>query len=307
VNKNIIIIATYNAMPWISKCLESTKPYTVIVVDNNSKDETVKFIKDNYLSITILPQKENLGFGAANNIGISYALKLGAERVFLLNQDAYLENDTIEKLIVVQNKNQEFGVLSPIHLNGNGERLDHNFSNYVNYNSTPDFYSDFILKKPLPTVYEVPFVNAAGWLISKYCLEMIGGFDPIFFHYGEDDNYCQRLRYHGFKIGVVPQVFLRHDRENRICNSAATAADEGTFKRQERAIKLKYANINTEDFIEVKQRIKKKYKAAIKSFIELRFKTSKFYRREAAMLKKIYPEIAKSRDINSKKGKHYLS
>jgi GT2 family glycosyltransferase len=293
-------------MSWLSKCLESTKPYTVIVVDNNSTDETIYFIKANYPSITILPQKENLGFGAANNIGISYALKLGAERVFLLNQDAYLENDTIEKLIVVHNKNQNFGILSPIHLNGKGDRLDKNFSNYLNYDANANFYSDFILKKPLPTVYEVPFANAAGWLISKCCLEMIGGFDPIFFHYGEDDNYCQRLRYHGFKIGVVPNVFLRHDRENRICNSA-NDGDDLVFERQERAIKLKYANINTEDFIEVKQRIKKKYKAAIKSFIELRFKASKFYRKEAAMLKKIYPAIEKSRCINSKKGKHYLS
>jgi len=304
-SKIFIIVATYNAIPWLSKCFKSTKPYSVVVVDNNSIDNTVSFIKDNYTSISILPQKENIGFGAANNIGISYALRQGADYVFLLNQDAYLEKDTIEKLIEVHKKNDNFGILSPIHLNGKGDRLDQNFSNYVNYAANPDFYSDFVLKKPLPIVYKVPFVNAAGWLISRQCLETIGGFDPVFFHYGEDDNYCQRVLFHGLKIGVVPKVFLKHDRETRIFKQDPVG-DKGTFKRQERVVKMKYANINNEDFREVKNLIKNSHKAAIKSFIKLRFIASKFYRMEAKLLKKIYPEIENSRLLNKTKGPTYL-
>lgn len=303
--ETFIIIATYNAMPWLSKCVESTKSYDVVVVDNNSTDGTVNFIKENYPSITILPQKENTGFGAANNIGISHALRQGADYVFLLNQDAYLAEDTIEKLIEVHKKNDNFGILSPIHLNGKGDRLDQNFSNYLNYDANPDFYSDFVLKKSLSTVYEVPFVNAAGWLISKNCLETIGGFDPIFFHYGEDDNYCQRVLFHGLKIGVVPQVFIKHDRETRIFKQEQDREKEAS-SNQERAMKLKYANINTEDFNGIKIFIKKSNKAAIKSFIKLRFKSSKFYRMEAALLKRIYPEIEKSRLLNVVNGSTYL-
>ena len=304
-NKTYIIIATYNAMPWLLKCLESTKPYTVVVVDNNSTDETVNFIKANYPEVTLLQQTKNLGFGQANNIGMSYALKQGADYVFLLNQDAYLEKDTIAKLVEVHKKNQNFGILSPIHLNGKGDRLDQNFSHYVNYNANPDFYSDFILKKTLPDVYEVPFVNAAGWLISKNCLETVGGFDPVFFHYGEDDNYCQRVLFHGLKIGVVPQVFLKHDRETRIFKQDQ-AGEKGNFSKQERALKLKYANINREDFQDIEKLIKKSSKAALKSFIKLRFKASKFYRMEAALLKKITPEIEMSRLLNKTKGPNYL-
>lgn len=303
--KLYIIITTYNAMPWLTKCLESTKPYAVIVVDNNSTDETINFIKVNYPEIILLPQTKNLGFGQANNIGITYALKQGADYVFLLNQDAYLENDTIEKLIEVHKKDENFGILSPIHLNGTGDRLDRNFSHYVNYNANPDFYSDFILKKPLLDVYDVPFVNAAGWLITKNCLETVGGFDPVFFHYGEDDNYCQRVLFHGLKIGVVPQVFLKHDRETRIFKQDQDG-ENGIFSKQERAIKLKYANINTEDLNEFNILIKKSNKAALKSFIKLRFKASKFYRMEAELLKKISPEIEESRLLNKTKGPNYL-
>ncbi len=292
-------------MPWLSKCLESTRPYAVIVVDNNSTDETVNFINANYPRVTLFQQSKNLGFGQANNIGMSYALKQGAEYVFLLNQDAYLEKDTIEKLIEVHKKNDNFGILSPIHLNGKGDRLDQNFSNYINYYANPDFYSDFVLKKTLPDVYEVPFVNAAGWLLSKNCLETVGGFDPVFFHYGEDDNYCQRVLFHGLKIGVVPQVFLKHDRETRIFKQDQDG-EKGTFSKQERVLKLRYANINREDFKEVKKLIKKSNKAAIKSFLKLRFKASKFYKMEAELLKRISPEIEKSRLLNKTKGPHYL-
>ncbi len=304
-NKTHIIIATYNAMCWLSECLESTKLYEVVVVDNNSTDATVSFIKENYPSITILPQKENLGFGQANNIGLSYALKQGADYVFLLNQDAYLEKATLAKLIEVHKKNNEYGILSPIHLNGKGDRLDQNFSHYLNYHANPNFYSDFVLKKPLPDVYEVPFINAAGWLISKNCLETVGGFDPVFFHYGEDDNYCQRVLFHGFKIGVVPQVFLKHDRENRAFKQDQDG-EKGIFSQQERALKLRYANINREDFKDIKKLIKKSNKAALKSFIKLRFKAGKFYRMEAALLKKISFEIENSRLQNKTKGPHYL-
>ena len=183
-NKNVnIIVVTYNAMQWISRCLESTKSYPVIVVDNNSSDETIVFIKEKYPNVVLFPQKENLGFGQANNIGISYAYKNAADFFFLLNQDAYLVDDCLQKLIETQKAKPNYGIISPIHLNGKANLLDKNFSNYVNYDANPSFYSDSILSNG-QEIYEVPFVNAAAWLISRECIETVGGFDPIFFHYG---------------------------------------------------------------------------------------------------------------------------
>ena len=134
--KTYIIITTCNAMCWLSECLGSCGTNNVIVVDNNSTDKTVNFIQENYPSIKLIQQPKNLGFGRANNIGIAYALKRGAEYVFLLNQDAYLELNTIEKLIEVHKENQEYGIVSPIHLNGNGEKLDLNFSYFIKENNS---------------------------------------------------------------------------------------------------------------------------------------------------------------------------
>ena len=152
----------------------------------------------------------NLTFKGSGELDNGWTFDL---TVAMLNQDAYLQEGCLDKLLSVQRKNPDYGVLSPIHLNGKGDKLDENFSNYMVYKNNPHFYSDFILKNPLQQVYQVPFVNAAGWLLSKEVLETVGGFDPLFFHYGEDDNFCQRVRYHGYKVGVVPTAFLHHDRD----------------------------------------------------------------------------------------------
>lgn len=87
----------------------------------------------------------------------------------------------------------------------------------VNYywKQTGQFYSDFVLGISIAQIYQVPLVNAAAWLLSRKCLEAVGGFDPLFLYYGEYDNYCQRATYSGIKIGVIPNAFIIHDREAR--------------------------------------------------------------------------------------------
>lgn len=301
--KTYIIIVTYNGMLWIQKCLESCQGYPVIVVDNSSTDKTVSFIKETFPDVKVLEQEKNLGFGQANNVGMSYALTQGAEYVFLLNQDAYLHKGCIETLIATQTQNPDFGILSPIHLNGKGSRLDQNFSNYLSYKNNPDFFSDFVLKKELQDIYDVPFVNAAGWLVSRSILETVGGFDPIFFHYGEDDNYCQRAIYHGFKIGVVPTAFLHHDREGRTRVGIHTL---DPFLKLERRLKNKFGNINTDEEKEFSTLLRKKKRALIKSFLRLRFSELALLRQEIHITEKVMQEVAVSRKINIEKGMHYL-
>ncbi|MFC6858579.1 glycosyltransferase family 2 protein [Zunongwangia atlantica] len=295
-----IVIVTYNGIKWIDKCLQSCGDYPVIVVDNNSSDNTLGFIKKKYPTVHIIKQDKNLGFGQANNIGISYALNHGADFVFLLNQDAYLSGNCLEKLIKVKSRNSEYGVLSPIHLNGEGTRIDSKFSKYLLNNE--DFYSDHILNKPLKNVYDFPFVNAAGWLISRECLETVGGFDPMFFHYGEDDNYCQRLNYHGFKLGVVSEVFLRHDRIQE-----GNPINTKSLLYLERRYKLEYGNLKRNDFeIQFKHKILGLNKSILKNTLFFKFKKSAELRKRLKLVYKIKNEIAVSRNINAVEGASYL-
>lgn len=304
-NKVVIIIVTYNGMKWLSKCLESTSLYSVIVVDNNSTDGTVDFIKTNYPHLKLYEQNENLGFGKANNIGISKALSEGADYVFLLNQDAYLQENCLVKLLQVHQKNESYGILSPVHLNGTGTRLDANFSHYVNCSGNIDFLSDHVLNKSIKQIYTVPRVNAAGWLISRKCLETVGGFDPIFYHYGEDDNYCHRLKYHGFKIGVIPDAKLLHDRENR-SSQEIVYGDIKYFQTLERQLKLKYSNINKTWGPELNNLIRKRKKAYLKTILKMDFKKASFLKKEYLMLQCLKTEVLLSRETNVLPGLNYL-
>ena len=231
------IVVTYNGQQWIEKCLtsltNSSVASNIIVVDNGSTDQTVKTIKTKFKNCQLIETKENLGFGKANNIGLSIALKNKADFVFLLNQDAWVEEKTIEKLILSHKKDSNFDIISPIHVNGNDTELDYLFSIFINPRRCPNLYSDIYYDSITDGIYEAEFVNAAAWLLTKNCLNTVGGFSPIFYHYGEDDNYCLRARFHNLKIGIYPMTKVYHDK-----NYAPTKYDDPKIIRERQKLVL---------------------------------------------------------------------
>lgn len=214
-NKIFTIIVTYNAMKWLDRCLNSLRassiPTTVVVIDNGSTDNTIASIQTHFPEIVLFPQDKNLGFGQANNIGMRYALEHGASHVLLLNQDAWIEERMLETLLQFDDNNS---LLSPIHMTGEGDRIDANFEKnairrskeYVRYNE------DQI--KGMNAKYATYEINAACWLLPRLILEEIGGFNPLFFHYAEDTDYLQRLHYHHKGVYFVSGTHCYHDRAN---------------------------------------------------------------------------------------------
>ena len=217
--KILVIIVTFNAMRWIERCFKSLETSSVVpdvfVVDNGSTDGTQVYIKDNYPNTIFQQSHKNLGFGQANNLGLTYALENNYDFVYLLNQDAWIQPDTLEKLINLSNMHPEFGLISPVQMNADLYHIDKNFfyglCNYKNKDIINDLYN-----KQLRNIYETtPFVMAAHWFLTRKCIEIVGGFSPTFKHYGEDNNYAERVLFHGFKIGVAPQLSVVHDRGER--------------------------------------------------------------------------------------------
>lgn len=268
--KVIVVIVTYNPLQWIQKCLNSlcgsSIPVQICVIDNGSTDGSQEIIKTDYPQVELIQSETNLGFGPANNIGIKKAYDNDADFVFLLNQDAWVESDTIEKLISAQQNELEYGIVSPMHLNGKGDKLDFNFSNYIIPFQCKDLYSDIYLNKIKSRIYQVEFVNAAGWLLTRKCIETVGGFNPSFFHYGEDDNYIERVCFHKFKVGILPTTILFHDREER---EKSTRFDDPQVIYKRRIIlkassPFKNFSFQSED--------KKYYKFALKALFSFRFK-----------------------------------
>jgi GT2 family glycosyltransferase len=220
-HKLLVIIITYNGEHWIDYCLQdliskgTSNGFDTLCIDNSSKDNTVTKLKENYPSVKIFEQSVNLGFGKACNIGMTHAIELGYDFVFLLNQDAQIDFKSIESLVDIYQRNPEYGIISPIQLEGNRSQLDQNFGHYLRPYNTPKLMDHLILNQPISEIYNTKFVNAAAWLISTKSIKEVGMFDPVFPHYGEDDDLARRYIIKGYKIGVAPKVYAYHKREER--------------------------------------------------------------------------------------------
>lgn len=203
-DKVLVIIVTYNAHDWIHQCLNSVdmERYDAFVVDNASTDDTLSILHAEYPKAIVRAMDKNLGFGQANNIGLRYALDNGYDYVLLLNQDAWLLPDTIEKLIASQKRNPEYWVLSPLQMNSEQGGLERHFEHFCAQDGV-NIYSKIL--EP------ITFVNAALWLLSRKCVEFVGGFDPLFPHYGEDNDYVRRVHYWGGKVGVDTATIAYHE------------------------------------------------------------------------------------------------
>jgi len=223
--KTFSIIVTYNGAPWIEKCLqhlsESDVQTEVIIIDNGSTDNTLELIKP-FSQIHLIKNNVNTGFGQANNLGIDFAMKNGADYIFLLNQDAFVFTDTIPLLLNALKKYTDFGLLSPLQLQVNGKEIEPVFKNFLRRNFSEEMIrnmltgaDNFDLNKP----YAMRFVNAAAWMITRKCVSRTGLFHPVFFHYGEDNHYASRVQYHGMKIGVLPAAHVIHDCKIEIADS----------------------------------------------------------------------------------------
>jgi GT2 family glycosyltransferase len=244
--KTLAIVISYNFMPWIDRCLPSllqgTQPTDILVIDNASKDETVAHVREHYPQVRLISNAENLGFGRANNIGMKIALDEGYDGVLLINQDAWLAPDTLHQLVEVSLQHPEYGIISPKHLTGDGSKMDPGFASYIDNGGS--------------------FINAALWYIPMSVIRKVGMFAPLFYHYGEDKDYVNRIHYHGYQIGYVPTALGYHDRAERPFNRSL-------FLRTERVYHLsEYANINY-SFVKafamgVLAPVKKAFKALVK-------------------------------------------
>lgn len=292
--KIFVIVVTYNGLVWVDRCFGSLRNaganVRTIVIDNGSTDGTQARIINDYPEVHFVQSATNLGFSKANNLGISMADEEGADYVFLLNQDAWVETNTIQRLVEVAQRHPEYGVLSPVHLDGTYKALDYGFSIYVTPEACPGFYSDTYLHQ-LKELYEVKFVNAAAWLITKECVKKVGVLETLFFFYGEDFNYLQRVRFHQLKIGVVPDCTICHNREDRKENTTDAAIKIGE------RMKTLMVLLNVLDSFPkcILSFIKMRISAIITSTYKLEFKKMKYDLAEFIYLAGYFNKIKKAR------------
>lgn len=225
-----IILVNYNTKDYTLQCIASIYKYTknidfeIIVVDNNSSDESVKAIANRYPEVIIIRNRINSGFGAANNIGILNSQK---KYVFLLNTDTELiSNALVEFWDYTENYRQQNSKL--ICIGGNIIYPDHSLQNsYGNFPTLKaSIWNTFGLSKIKKTYYlnhlvngkpcdfskpkEVPHILGVAMFIDRAKIIEVGLFDEDFFLYFEETELCFRIRKKGYHIMLLPQVKIVH-------------------------------------------------------------------------------------------------
>ena len=300
-NKTFVIIVTYNGLQWYDRCFGSLRqseiPLEIVVVDNASSDGSCDYLRQHFPEVVLLPQDKNLGFGQANNLGLRYALDHGADFVFLLNQDAWMEPATVKNLIQVYYNHPEYGILSPIHLTADKKHIEPLLlQRIVDHNTTDPMLVNDLYLGTMKEVYDTKYVNAAAWLLPRTTVEKVGGFDPVFFHYGEDDNYINRVLFHGMKIGICPNERVVHDMR----------LDRPLYDTREHEILMliDYTNLNVEHHVE--KDIRSHRRKAVTSFVRGRSAAYRNHLANLRLLRKYRETIRNSIDTNRQLGPHWL-
>lgn len=206
-----VSIVTYNPGADINACLDSLRNQTIplheiFVIDNQSTDATVSFVRSTYPECTVIPQNTNLGFGKAHNIAIERST---GEWILVLNQDVVLEPDAIEKMLAYTNDTSIAAIGPKLYISAESKAIDTTgirkrfYYKYEERNDAQD-------KK-------VWGISGACALYRKEALDAISYgdgevFDEHFFMYKEDVDLSERLAKKGWQSQFVGSAIGYHNR-----------------------------------------------------------------------------------------------
>lgn len=220
-----IIIVSWNVSKLLEHCLLSIRKnvnlgYEVIIVDNNSSDNTVEMVRRKFPEFSLIANSKNIGFAAANNQALAQAR---GKWLLILNPDTILFKDTVEKSLLYLKKNPEVGVLG-------GKILNPDLSLQPSCRNLPDLSSQILillkihhfkpglasLKKyfmadfKYQEIREVDQVMGAFLITKREVIEKAGFFDPNFFVWFEEVDFCRRVKQLGYKVIFFPEAKIIH-------------------------------------------------------------------------------------------------
>ena len=183
-NQITIVITTYKSQAKIIKCLASiNKKYKVIIIENSNNKSFKNQVENDFPNVECILSEQNLGYAKGNNLGLSKVKTLYA---LIINPDAILYKNTIEKFLYRANKIKDFAIIAPAIQDE--KKLSNNATEFTEVNLVKGF---------------AMFLN-----ISQF--KDIGFFDENFFIYLEEIDLCKRLRINNKKIYVDPDILIEH-------------------------------------------------------------------------------------------------
>ena len=214
-----VVVVTYNALPWLERCLASVVRYETIVVDHGSRDGTLALVRERFRHARLIEQ-ENRGLAAGWNAGIRAA---SGRYFLLLNSDAWVVGDAVERMVAFAEAHRDAALVGPRLLNPDGS-LQRSVRGFPTLWRLSTEY--FFLRKLAPRsralnafyaggfshdeVREAEFVMGACMFVRREAVDEVGPLDESFFIFSEETDWCYRFRAAGWKVYFFPGAEVFH-------------------------------------------------------------------------------------------------
>jgi GT2 family glycosyltransferase len=222
-----IVIPTYNAHEWIAQCLDSIRAhrpgadYEVLAVDDASSDDTVAIVRSQFPDVQVFTNQKNVGFGKTVNVGLKAST---GEYVLVLNNDTWIHEGALDALVGYLDAHPDTGIVGPKVLSGDGSlqqqcrrRIPTPMAALLYFTGVAKLFP----KNPRVAGYlmtaadehattEVDSVSGACLLVRRSVADTLHGFDPDYFLYGEDMDFCWRTKLAGWKVVYYPKAVITH-------------------------------------------------------------------------------------------------
>ena len=213
------VVVTYDALPWIERCLESVAGVETVVVDNGSTDDTVAVVRDRFPTVRVV-EAENRGLSAGWNRGIA---ETTADHVVVLNADAWLVEDAVTRLVDAAHRHPRAALVAPRLLNTDGS-LQRSVRGFP---TAWRLATEFLyLRKLAPrsralnafygagfdhaSEREVDWVMGACMFVRRAAFDEVGPFDERYFLFSEEVDWMRRAADRGWSVVFTPDAHCVH-------------------------------------------------------------------------------------------------
>lgn len=228
--KVFVIIVNWNGKEDTKACITSLEKinkkncdFHIIVVDNGSDDGSASEIRNKFPLVTVLEAGQNLGFTGGNNYGIRHAMSLGADFIWLLNNDTTVDGNVLS--VINAFDDPKVGVSGSKIYFSPGREFHHDRYKDAERGKVIWYAGGIIDRKNMYASHrgidevdhgqydkngETDFVTGCSMMIKREVFERIGLFDDRFYLYLEDLDFCLRAQKAGYKIMYTPSSVLWH-------------------------------------------------------------------------------------------------
>ena len=225
-----IVIVNYNVKYFLEQTILSAQEALtdfdgeIIVIDNNSTDDSIVFLKERFPEVIFIENKDNVGFSRANNQGFEVAQ---GKYTLILNPDTVIGHNTIKDCVKWAESHEDCGGIGAKMHDGNGKFLPESKRGFPSpWNSFCKIFGLSLLFPNSPTFakyrlnylsntepHNIDILSGAFIFVKSSILKECGGFDNRFFMYGEDIDLSYRFTQLGYKNYYIPSPMIHYKGE----------------------------------------------------------------------------------------------